>query len=373
MVKKNFALLSVLNLLVISALVLAACSKTSPTAVPKQATQAPTTALPTLALHMAPPTSAPAANTYTIDSVVKGQIVFYAWVGGHNQIFIERADGSDVRQLVKSEFDDLSPALSPDGRKVVFTRWTPEPTGIYVVNVDGTDLHQLNAAGCVKPCVNLEVEGHPWSPDGTQIVYDRAVADASGQCCVEVGWWVMNADGSGAHPVWYLTPATEDHNVDWSPDGKRFVFMRRDNTMSPVHTAIFTRATDGSDVQQLTSWELDANDPAWSPDGKLIAFCTICDYGVGDLNIYSIHPNGTGLTQLTSNLNADGSGSMATFHPSWSPNGKQIVFSHYPSTNGTSDLFVMNRDGSDLHVLALTDIFEANADWGISPKPKLKY
>ena len=57
---KKFGLLSVLNLLVITALVLAACSKATPTAAPAQATQAPSAALPTSLPATAPPTSAPA-------------------------------------------------------------------------------------------------------------------------------------------------------------------------------------------------------------------------------------------------------------------------------------------------------------------------
>ena len=155
----------------ITALVLAACSQVSPSAALVQATKALAPALPTYAQG---------ANTYIKQPVVKGQIVFHSWAGGHAQIFIENADGSDVRQLVKSEFDDLSPALSPDGTQVVFTRWTPEPTGTYMVNVDGSNLHQLYADGCVAPCVNLEVEGHPWSPDGKQILFDRAIGDGAG-------------------------------------------------------------------------------------------------------------------------------------------------------------------------------------------------
>ena len=363
---ERFGLLYVLNMIMIAALLSAACSKATSSVAPKPATAALAPALPTYAQG---------ASTFIKKPVVKGQIVFHSWVGGHAQIFIENADGSGVRQLVKSEFDEDNPSLSPDGRTVVFRHWfSADYTGTFVINIDGSNLHQLYADGCVAPCVNLEVEGHPWSPDGKQILFDRAIGDGAGGCCVEVGWWVMNADGSTAHPLWYLTYATEDHNVDWSPDGKRIAFMRRDNTTDPIHTAIFTMATDASDLQQVTPWELDANDPAWSPDGTLIAFCSpTCDWISADINIYTIHPDGTGLTQLTSKLRMSAGGQMATFHPSWSPDGKQILFSHAPSTNGSSDLFVMNRDGSDLHVLVHTRINEESADWGIIPKPKLNY
>ena len=318
------------------------------------------------------PTTAATATSSTTASAPRGQIVFWDNHGASNykQIYIEQADGSNVRLLVKPDYGDDSPSLSPDGRTVVFSRYhSADINMIFVVNVDGTHLHQLNAAGCVKPCLIMGVEGHPWSPDGKQIVYNRAVADASGQCCVEVAWWVMKADGSGAHRLWVTSDATDDHYVEWSPDGKRFVFTRIDQTTSPVRSALFTMATDGSDLKQITPWELNAADQAWSPDGTLIVFQSPTEPNQGGVqNIYTIHPDGTGLIQLTKYTSADGS-SQGTFGADWSPDGSQIVFSHFPSMGGTGDLFVMNSDGSGLHLLAHTDFNENNPDWGRSPTP----
>jgi dipeptidyl aminopeptidase/acylaminoacyl peptidase len=237
-----------------------------------------------------------------------------------------------------------------------------------VVNVDGAGLHQLNAGGCVKPCAGMGVEGNPWSPDGKQIVYERAVNDASGKCCVEVAWWVMQADGSGARRLWVTSDATDDHYVEWSPDGKHFVFTRIDQTTSPVRSALFTMATDGSALKQITPWELNAADQALSPDGTLIVFQSPTEPNQGSVqNIYTIHPDGTGLIQLTKYTSADAS-SQGTFGADWSPDGSQIVFCHFPSEGG-GDLFVMNRDGSGLHLLAHTDFFDSNPDWGASPAP----
>ncbi|MEA2620244.1 MAG: hypothetical protein QOC97_1017, partial [Chloroflexota bacterium] len=62
-------------------------------------------------------------------------------------------------------------------------------------------------------------------------------------------------------------------------------------------------------------------------------------------------------------------GGQATYHPSWSPDGMRILFSHSPSTGGFADFFVMNRDGSDVHVLAETALHENHAHWGRSPSP----
>jgi Tol biopolymer transport system component len=381
---KKFGLLSVLNLLMISALVLAACSRATPSAALEPATQPRTTTHLTFALRTASLTSAPAASIRTIASVVKGQIVYYAWVSGQFQIYIEQADGSGVHQIVKSEFNDFYPVLSPDGRTVIFQRYIPDNTHlvfggiiqIFMVNVDGTNLHQIDPGSCVLPCYTESFDGHAYSPNGKQIVFNRPLVGPTGEPTgdgdfVSFGLWVMNTDGSGLYQVTQMKPNSgeSDESAGWSPDGKRLVFQR--NTSQGF--AIFTIATDGSDLRQVTPWDLSANQPDWSRDGGLIAFQspTEGDQGVVQ-NIYAIHPDGTGLTQLTNYTSADGS-TQVTFGPSWSPNGRQIAFSHYPSTSGSIDIFVMNRDGSDLHVLAPTAIDEQITDWGISSGPKFKY
>ena len=105
---------------------------------------------------------------------------------------------------------------------------------------------------------------------------------------------------------------------------------------------------------------MGADDADWSPDGSLIAFNS--PEGP-DQNVYTIHPDGMGLERLTSNSEAG----QHTFHPSWSPDGTQILFSHNPSTDGWGDFFVMDRDGSDVHIVAATTLHENHAYWGRSP------
>jgi TolB protein len=299
----------------------------------------------------------------------RGQIVFQAPVNGHWQIFLEDADGSNVRRLVTSGDDDLAPSISPNGRRVVFFRIFADgsPDEMFLVNVDGSNLHAIDVGGCGATCLGDDTEGHAWSPDGTQIVFERALLDDSGN--VSVGLWLMNADGTGPHQITQLNLAvdSEDHRPAWSPDGTQLVFQRIDRTASSEVGVLFTVRVDGTNLRQVTPSAFDVNDPDWSPDGALIVFQSPAEANQGgEENIFTIGPDGTGLSQLTGGLSSH-RGFQGTFHPSWSPDGTQLVFSHSPSTAGSADIYQMNRDGSGLQVVRHTVLNENGPDWGTSP------
>lgn len=350
--------------LVVVSLLIAACVGGQAT---PPSTLAPTTiSTPVATATPVPPTASPTA---TASAALKadGQIVFYddGAASAHQQLYIERADGSNVRQLVVSDADDYKPSLSPDGSKVVFSRilhqYTPdEQSRIFLVNADGTGLRQLDATSCVKPkCLGDLADGLAWSPDGKLIAFFRLFGDASGNV-TGTGLCVMNADGSGVRQVIHHKAASDtgDGQAAWSPDGTHLVFTREHPQGT---TTIFTAKVDGTDVHQVTPAGMSVNDPAWSPDGTLIAFQSPADPAEGvQQGIYTIRPDGTDLRNLTGyDVSIGGSN-----HASWSPDGSQIVFSHFPSTNGVADLFVVNRDGTDVHLLSATSLNENAPAWG---------
>jgi TolB protein len=315
--------------------------------------------------------ASPGASASTVSHVQggRGQIVFQAPVNGRWQIFLEDADGSNVRRLVTSGDDDLTPSISPDGRRVAFFRIFADgsPDEIFLVNVDGSNLHAVDVGGCDATCLGDDTEGHAWSPDGTQIVFERALLDDSGN--VNVGLWLMNADGTGPRQITQLNLAvdSEDHRPAWSPDGMQLVFQRIDRTAPAEVGVLFTVRVDGTNLRQITPSAFDANDPDWSPDGALIVFQSPAEANQGgEQNIFTIGTDGTGLTQLTGGLSSH-RGFQGTFHPSWSPDGTQLVFSHSPSTAGSADIYQMNRDGSGLQVIRHTVLNENGPDWGTSP------
>ena len=302
-----------------------------------------------------------------------GQIVFQSPLPqtGHWQIYIEHADGSHLKRLVTSGDDDVTPSISPDGRRVVFTRIGADGSGhIFLVNIDGSGLHEIDVGGCTTPCVDEEVEGDPWSPDGHWLAFERALIDEAGNVA-NVGLWIMTSDGANAHQITQqnVRNIAQDVRPTWSPDGTWLAFSRADLTMEPVEPmAIFMVRMDGSDARQVTPWDLNANDPAWSPDGDLIAFQSPAEPTSGvEQSIYTIHPDGTGVTRLTSGFRPTADGRQGSNHPSWSPDGTQLVFCHFPSTRGHADLFQMNRDGSALHLVHHTALIENGSDWGPSP------
>jgi Tol biopolymer transport system component len=101
-------------------------------------------------------------------------------------------------------------------------------------------------------------------------------------------------------------------------------------------------------------------DPAWSPDGRRIAFARSLPVapGVDSFDIYVVDADGSNVTRLTG-------GPGWKVHPSWSPDGTKIAFSSAPA-GGTPDVYVMNADGTSVTRLTDSDNSSCGAsqpDW----------
>jgi TolB protein len=198
-------------------------------------------------------------------------------------------------------------------------------------SADGSDaggfwqISVMDADGTNRVDLTREVKAnhyHPaWSPDGTEIAYSREDLSASRE---GTAIWVMNADGSNQHAV--TSGVNQADEPSWAPDGQHLVFLKDDQGVAVVNV-------DGTGLRVLAD---QAQDPMWSPDGSAIAF-------VRANTIWTIRPDGTGLTQIT-----DGTAGQ-DFWPRWSPDGRHLLLNRDTvdaSGRGHGYLIVMNADGS---------------------------
>jgi Tol biopolymer transport system component len=254
-------------------------------------------------------------------------IAFYSDRDGNPEIYVMNPDGSEQCRLTFSPFEDSSPDLSRDGSQIAFISDREDPQAgncfpdcmyqIYVINADGSGEHKL---------VDTESRAlHPdWHPDGTKLSFDT-------ESNLEGDIYVVNADGSGPQRL-----IEDGFWADWSPDGSQLVFAsKRDGNVE-----IYVADADGSNQRRLTENRQLDYFPAWSSDGRRIAFARL-----EKKQIYVMNADGSDEQQLTRLSNAE--------NPSWSPDGTQIAFQSSSAGN------------FEIHVIDVEDALQGNEDSGL--------
>ena len=185
-----------------------------------------------------------------------GDWLAYYSLGKQEDIFIIRADGTDMRQLTDDAFKDREPRWSPDGKRIAFTSDRSGSSEIWTINRDGSGLQQLTQmAGAHHPV---------WSPDGTQMVYsihtpkNAAYIFRVGQAWAEQTPVALAAlsDTSQTFESW-----------SWSPDGKRLAGLRHFSDGSHAGIGVYDLESKRYDwLTNFGEW------PLWFEDGRRILF-----------------------------------------------------------------------------------------------------
>jgi Tol biopolymer transport system component len=268
------------------------------------------------------------------------------------------------------------PPAPPRLNKIVFTSMLDGQKEIYVMDADGANLTRLTN----HPAEDLLPA---WSPDGSEIAF---VSDRDGNPEI----YAMNADGTGLRRL--TNHPGPDYNPAWSPNGAQIAFdAERDVAM---RADIWIMNEDGAAASLLQpfgrhpSWSPDAqwlvaqlrfggmvhlgtipvdgsneptpllqsgmnNYPDWSPDGARIVFDSANAQGTSDIMV--INADGSNLINLTNSLD------ILNVTPRWSPGGQRIVFAS--DRDGSSEIYVMNADGSSPTRLTNTGVWNMYPDW----------
>jgi len=146
-----------------------------------------------------------------------------------------------------------------------------------------------------------------FSPDGSEILFSRSTETRS-------SLWAVSLDGSRLRQ---LAGGLSNLSAAWSPDGSRVAFTAN-RRGGDLRTHLYIVTADGGEVRQLAGEEVRRGQPAWTPDGRWIAFANY------EGEIRRVRPNGSAEETILSLPDEDVSGL------SWSPNGVTLAYSATP-------------------------------------------
>jgi Tol biopolymer transport system component len=263
-------------------------------------------------------------------------------------VYTVNPDGSHEQPLMAGA---ESGQWSPDGTRIAIVT---DCCGERILNPDTGSYTQLPTfypdPGLFLPCVI-------WSPDAARLACE-AFGD---QPTADGVYTIRSSDGGDVRRV--TSGADDDCPGDYSPNGKRVVFLRASFDTGPL--ALFTVKLDGSDMRQVTpsGMQLDFACGSWSPQGNEILF-SAKPFESQRSAIFVVHTDGSELQQIP----IPGCGTTSGCHePVWSPDGTKIAFTMFVPQTGLSDLYTVNPDGTGVYQVTHSGLGAGLKDWGTHP------
>jgi Tol biopolymer transport system component/serine/threonine protein kinase len=269
-------------------------------------------------LRGAPPLQ---ATPFTTLQGNEGQAVFspdgskiaFVWSGekgDNSDIYVKALAGGELFRLTTDPAVDVSPVWSPDGGRIAFLRTGKQDTAVFVSPAGGGRHVSLTE---VFPN-RLEAVGRHmcWSPDGRWLALaDKLTPEEPFRI------FLVRADTGEKHPI---TRPPEgvigDTSPAFSPDGKQIAFLR---APSSGITELYTAELDGTGERQLTRDARTILSQAWAPGGRTLVYSS---NRTGGFHLWAIPASG-GTPQRLAGIGEGASEAV------FSPDGRLMAYSHF--------------------------------------------
>jgi len=249
-----------------------------------------------------------------------GTIAFSRRTGDHWQIWTINPDGRGGRQITTSPSDKRYPAWTRDGKRLLYRDNNNRAFAFDLTT--GREYRILATLGMIGSLAQ--------SPVGDKLLvvrFDATLKDHS-------NLWLTSIQGRDQRML--TRDAGLQYDPAWSRNGKRIAYI---SGQGYQRHELYLMNADGTNKQRLTVNAALELLPAFSPDGSKIAY--VSDV-TGDFNVWVINADGSNPRQLTGDPGID-------TRPCWSPRGRAILF--VSDRSGSLQLWTMNVDGGDLRQL----------------------
>lgn len=217
---------------------------------------------------------------------------------------------------------------------------------------------ETDEEACISHTSNYDEYDPSWSPDGKYLIYHVAELPFGSAPSVTYVYDLEHETFDTMPRSWYV--------YSWSPDGTRFTAT--DDYSGNGLTEIYAVTFGKYQVDRLTNNDVADFNPIWSPDGKQITYVS----GYPDGNLMLMSADGSNqklLTKAPMRINNE-------VKPAWSPDGKEIAFvvnGDFIGQDQTSEIYIVNADGSNLHSLTKTGGVNLNPQWSPDGKQLVFY
>jgi Tol biopolymer transport system component len=279
-------------------------------------------------------------------------LVFTSERDGNWEIYRMAVDGSDVVRLTETEISEGGASWSPDGRSLAFWSRRDGNADIFVMGADGSTPRNM----ALDPQENGFEEFYTrWHPDGGSIAFFSNRFSNEGHSCVvhRVGFMTMNGGAQSMEPL--SEHIGNQETMDWSPDGETLAFSSKSCGGAGVNLQLFLWYIPDDVVTQLTKDDYINAGPAFSHDGRYLAYHSFRD---DNSEIILLDLSSGEAVNLTNHPAKDS-------HPTWSPDNSQIAF--VTDRDGNDEIYVMNVDGTHLQNLTSHPARDFEPQW--SPIP----